>query len=61
MFLPFTGEWYMKMNKFPSSLGPLTMTTAFNFTLTIYVLYVYAKPFIVRSYRNYKESGSMDM
>jgi cation transport ATPase len=61
MFLPFTGTWYMSMNKFPSEFGPLSISTIFNLLLTVYVLCIYAKPFIVRSYYNYRESGSMDM
>lgn len=51
----------MEMSKFPSQLGPLTFSTLINLFLTLYVLYVYAKPFIIRSYKNYTESGSMDM
>jgi hypothetical protein len=41
------------MNKFPSNFGPFTLSTILNLALTLYVLYAYAKPFIIRSYRNY--------
>lgn len=49
------------MSKFPNQLGPFTLTTMLNLILTVYVLSAYARPFIVRSYKNYTESGSMDM
>lgn len=49
------------MSKFPEQLGPLSLTTIFNFFLTVYILSAYAKPFIIRSYKNYTQNGSMDM
>lgn len=49
------------MSKFPKDLGPFTFSTLLNLALTIYVLYSYAKSFIIRSYRNYTQNGSMDM
>ena len=62
MLLPLTGEWYNLFLLFPSpSFGPFTLSVLINITLTISVLNIYAKPFIIRSYKNYTQSRSMDM
>lgn len=49
------------MSKFPTGFGPFTLSTVLNLLLTLYVLYAYAKPMVVRSSRNYFQNGSMDM
>lgn len=49
------------MSKFPTGFGPFTLSTVLNLVLTLYVLYAYAKPMVIRSSRNYFQNGSMDM
>ena len=52
----------MDLLTLPSTdFGPFTFSVIINFLLTITVLNIYAKPVIIRSYRNYVENGSMDM
>lgn len=61
MILPLTGDWFMELLTFPDSLGVFTISVLINFCLTIYVLNIYAKPFIFRSYRSYIDSRDMNM
>ena len=62
MFLPLSGQWYADFLAFIcSNTAALILYITANAALTLCVLNAYAKPFIVRSYKNYIQSTSMDM
>lgn len=51
--LPFTSDWYKKIEVFPESWGVYSLTVIINIIITIYVMIAYARGFIVRAFRNY--------
>jgi cation transport ATPase len=59
--LPFLEPGYMEVMSFPSVFGIYSLSVIFNFSLTVFVMYYYARPYVVRSYANYRDYGETNM